>query len=112
MIGLTIAMLLVPLPQEAAPKIDVPARCRAVALRLERTSRIDAYRRDARYAGLPRAVRDAEFARRIRDVRAADALVKVIRVRYPGSALRDAEVDALAWEAAFAEGKACRDGTR
>jgi hypothetical protein len=108
MIGLTIAMLMV--AQEAP--IDVPARCRAVAVRLERTGRLAPARVQARYAGAPAPVQQAMFARHIREVRAAQALVKTIRVRYPGSNLGDPEVDRLSWDEAFAEGESCRDGTR
>jgi hypothetical protein len=110
MIGLTIAMLLAPLAQQA--EMDIPARCRAVALRLERTGKVAAHKLDAQYAGLPKPVQDAVFARHVREVRAAQALVKVIRVRYPGPAVRDPQVDALPWADAVAEGRACRDGTR
>jgi hypothetical protein len=106
MIGLTIAMLLA---QEAP--VDAPARCRSVALRLE-GARLQPGRLDARNAGLPRSVRDAAFARSVREIRAARELAKVIRVRYPGAAVRDPQVEALAWETVMAEGRACRDGVR
>jgi hypothetical protein len=106
MIGLTIAMLMV--AQEAP---DFPARCRAVAVRLEGES-IGPDRLRALHAGLPGEVYRAAFARRVREVRAAREHAKFIRVRYPGAFLRDPEVDALSWERVMAEAKACRDGRR
>lgn len=108
MIGLTIAMLLAPAVQDT----DVPARCRAVALRIERTANIAVSKLESHYAGEPQAVYDAAFLRRVRELRAAQAIAKGIRKRYPGQAYRDAQVDALPWATVTAEGEACRDGIR
>lgn len=101
MIGVAIAMLMVP-PEEAA-------RCRAVALRLERTSRIATTKLETYYASEPQAAQDAAFLLRVRQVRAAQALAKAIRARYPGAAVRDPEVDAMPWADVVAEGEACRN---
>ena len=103
MIGLTIAMLTAPLAQDGA------ARCRSVALRLERTSRIAVAKLETYYASEPQAAQDAAFLRRVGQVRAAQALARAIRARYPGNPVRDAEVDALAWDDVVAQGEACRD---
>jgi hypothetical protein len=102
MIGLTIAML-------AATVQDAPARCKAVALRIERTSRIAITKLETHYASEPQAAQDAAFLRRVGQVRAAQSLAKAIRARYPGPTVRDPNVDALAWDDAVAEGEACRD---
>lgn len=107
MIGLVIAMTLA--AQEAP--LDVPARCRAVAVRLEGEN-VGRERFRAQHAGLPPAVRQATFAQRIREVRAGREYARMIRIRYPGPFPRDPAVDALAWEAALAEGKACSEGRR
>jgi hypothetical protein len=107
MIGLTIAMLLA--AQEAP--LDIPARCRAVAVRLEGEN-LGRERFRAQHAGLPAAVQQATFAQRIRQIRAGRDYARMIRIRYPGAFPRDPKVDALAWEAALAEGKACSEGTR
>ncbi|WP_277314296.1 hypothetical protein [Sphingomonas sp. AOB5] len=96
---------------QGAP-LDVPARCRAVALRIERTSNIAVSKLEGYYASEPQAVQDAAFLRRVRELRAAQALAKAIRRAYPGQAYRDAQVDALPWATVIAEGEACRDGTR
>jgi hypothetical protein len=110
MIGLTIAMLLAPVAQDGP--MDAPARCRSIALRIERTANIAVSKLESHYAGEPQAVQDAVFLRRVREVRAAQALAKAIRSRYPGQAYRNPSVDTLRWAAVIAEGEACRDGTR
>lgn len=106
MIGLTIAMLLAPVAQ------DVPTRCRSVALRIERTANIAVSKLESHSASEPQAVYDAAFLRRVRELRAAQAIAKGIRKRYPGQAYSDREVDALPWATVISEGEACRDGTR
>ncbi|MCW3849389.1 hypothetical protein OF829_19285 [Sphingomonas sp. LB-2] len=103
MIGLTIAILM------AAPPQDVAGRCRSIALRIERTSRIAVTKLETHYASEPQAARDAAFLRRVGQVRTAQVLARAIRARYPGNAARNATVDAMAWNDVVAAGEACRD---
>jgi hypothetical protein len=96
MIGLTMAAML--LAQDLGP------RCQAIALRIERTTRVASDRIAGTYAAHPD---DAEVLARIRQIRASQAIAKGIRNRYPGPAARIAEIERMDWNAVIAEGRRC-----